>query len=89
MCVCVCVCARARVCVCSMPPSYIWEINPYIMHLWPTIGPNLHEKRNCSYSNLRLYLENFMLVFRPLKNIIRLTYVISQVINLVKLTNLG
>ena len=30
-----------------------------------------------------------MLVFRPLKNTITLTYVISQVINLIKLTNLG
>ena len=46
-------------CVCSMPHSYIREINPYVTPLWPTIGPNLHEKRNCSYSNLsnlRLYL---------------------------------
>ena len=30
-----------------------------------------------------------MFVFRPLKNTTRLTHVISQVINLVKLTNLG
>ena len=30
-----------------------------------------------------------LFVFRPLKNTIRLTYVINQVINLVKLTNLG
>ena len=30
-----------------------------------------------------------MFVFRPLKNTIRLTYVISQVINLFKLPNLG
>ena len=31
----------------------------------------------------------FLFVFRPLKNTTKLTYVISQVINLVKLTNLG
>ena len=33
-------------------------------------------------------LQRDLFVFRPLKNIIKLTYVISQVINLVKLTNL-
>ena len=32
---------------------------------------------------------SYLFVFRPLKTIIRLTYVINQVINLVKLTNLG
>ena len=41
--------------------------------------------------NYFIFMSNwsYLFVFRPLKTIIRLTYVIRQVINLVKLTNLG
>ena len=44
---------------------------------WVSLAP----KEGICYSTL--------FVFRPLKTTIKLTYVISQVINLVKLTNLG